>query len=80
MVGVRQGNSIAPKPLRIPLQVWHVPAAVGSPMWWARRLGSAALLTSFPCPSAIPPGLAIGVLALSEFSLRLAPGNTLLWS
>ena len=38
---------------------------------------SLALLTSFPCPAAVPPGLGVGILTLAEFSLRVAPGR--LW-
>ncbi len=52
---------------------------MGSPLWWVRRLGSLTLLAMPPALAALPPGLTAGVLALAEFSLRLAPGNTDLW-
>ena len=62
------------------MQVWRPPAAAGGAVWWARRLGSIALVTCFPCPAVVPPGLAAGILALAEMSLRLAPGDASLWA
>lgn len=71
--------SLVALPLRhlLDLVMWQPQAAMASTRWWARRLGSLALLTSFPCPAAVPPGLGVGILTLAEFSLRVAPGR--LW-
>lgn len=71
--------SLVALPVRqmLDMVAWRSKTEVASPLWWARRLGSLAALTSFPCPLAVPCGLAIGILALAEFSLRVAPGR--LW-